>query len=248
MQQKVMLITGASRGIGAEIAKGAAKDGYFVVVNYTRGEKEANAIVHQIQAAGGHAAAIQADCSKEDEIVRLFKEADQYGPLDAFVANAGIIGGQNPVTQTTFAQLRELFDINVLGLIIATREAVKRMSTALGGSGGRIILMSSVAARTGGIAEEIHYASSKAAVDGFLMGLAKEVGGVGIRVNAVRPGLIGTSIHDLHGGREAIDKWAAGVPMARVGEPNEVAQTVLWLCSDSSSYIHGTFIDVSGGR
>lgn len=248
MNQKVMLITGGSRGIGAEIAKGAAKQGYFVVVNYTRGAKEAEGVVEQIISEGGSAVAIQADCSKEDEIVRLFKDVDQYGKLDAFVANAGIIGGQNPVTETTFAQLRELFDINVIGLMISTREAIKRMSTALGGTGGRIVLMSSVAARTGGIAQEIHYAASKAAVDGFLMGLAKEVGNVGIRVNAVRPGLICTSIHDLHGGREVIEKWGAGVPMARIGEPTEVAQTVLWLCSDQSSYVHGALIDVSGGR
>jgi NAD(P)-dependent dehydrogenase (short-subunit alcohol dehydrogenase family) len=248
MSQKVMLITGGSRGIGAEIAKGAAKQGYFVIINFTKGAKEAQGVVDQIKGAGGDAVAIQADCSQEDEIVRLFKEADQYGNLEAFIANAGIIGGQNPVTETTFAQLRELFDINVIGLMISTREAVKRMSTAHGGNGGKIVLMSSVAARTGGIAQEIHYAASKAAVDGFLMGLAKEVGNVGIRVNAVRPGLIGTSIHDLHGGREVIEKWGAGVPMGRIGEPTEVAQTVLWLCSDQSSYVHGTLIDVSGGR
>lgn len=248
MSQKVILVTGGSRGIGAEIAKGAAKDGYFVVINYTKGNAAAQGVVDEIINAGGKAVAIQADCSKEDEIVRLFKETDQYGPLEAFVANAGIIGGQNPVTETSFAQLRELFDINVLGLIISTREAVKRMSTALGGKGGKIVLMSSVAARTGGIVQEIHYASSKAAVDGFLMGLAKEVGNVGIRVNAVRPGLIGTTIHDLHGGREVIEKWGAGVPMGRIGNPTEVAKTVLWLCSDDSSYIHGSLIDVSGGR
>lgn len=248
MTKKVMLITGGSRGIGAEIAKGASKEGYFVIVNYTKGAVEAQSTVTQIQSSGGQAVAIQADCSKEDGIVHLFNEADKYGQLAAFVANAGIIGGQNPVTETSFAQLRELFDINVLGLIIATREAVKRMSTALGGKGGNIVLMSSVAARTGGIVQEIHYASSKAAVDGFMLGLAKEVGGVGIRVNAVRPGLIGTSIHDLHGGREVIEKWAAGVPLTRIGLPQEVAKTVLWLCSDDSSYIHGALIDVSGGR
>ena len=160
MNQKVMLITGGSRGIGAEIAKGAAKQGYFVIVNYTRGAKEAEGVVEQIISDGGSGVSIQADCSKEDEIVRLFNEVDQYGKLDAFVANAGIIGGQNPVTETTFAQLRELFDINVIGLMISTREAIKRMSTALGGSGGRIVLMSSVAARTGGIGQVIDYADS----------------------------------------------------------------------------------------
>jgi NAD(P)-dependent dehydrogenase (short-subunit alcohol dehydrogenase family) len=243
-----MLITGASRGIGAEIAKLAATQNYYVVVNYTHSKDASDQLVANIQANGGAAIAIQADCSTESEIERLFKEVDQIGTLDCLVANAGIIGGKNPISQTTEKQLKELFDINVIGLIICVREAVKRMSTEHGGRGGKIVLMSSVAARTGGIAEEIHYASSKAAVDGFCLGLAKEVGNAGIRVNAVRPGLIGTSIHDVHGGMEVIQKWAAGVPLGRVGLPEEVAHTVLWLCSDHSSYVHGALIDVSGGR
>jgi NAD(P)-dependent dehydrogenase (short-subunit alcohol dehydrogenase family) len=248
VSKKIMLITGASRGIGAEIAKLAAAQNYYVVVNYTHSKDASDQLVANIQASGGTAIAIQADCSKESEIERLFKEVDQLGTLDCLVANAGIIGGKNPISQTTEKQLKELFDINVIGLIICVREAVKRMSTEHGGHGGKIVLMSSVAARTGGIAEEIHYASSKAAVDGFCLGLAKEVGNAGIRVNAVRPGLIGTSIHDVHGGMEVIQKWAAGVPLGRVGLPEEVAQTVLWLCSDHSSYVHGALIDVSGGR
>jgi NAD(P)-dependent dehydrogenase (short-subunit alcohol dehydrogenase family) len=248
VSEKIMLVTGASRGIGAEIARSAAKQNYFVVVNYARNQVEAAKVVEQIQSAGGNAVAIQADCSKESEIVRLFEQIDALGTLDSFIANAGIIGGQNPITQTTEQQLKELFDLNVIGLILCTREAVKRMSTELGGKGGKIVLMSSVAARTGGIAQEIHYASSKAAVDGFCLGLAKEVGLQGVRVNAVRPGLIGTSIHDVHGGIEVIQKWAAGVPVGRIGTPQEVAQTVVWLCSDDASYIHGTMIDVSGGR
>jgi NAD(P)-dependent dehydrogenase (short-subunit alcohol dehydrogenase family) len=248
VSKKIMLVTGASRGIGAEIALIAAKQNYFVVINYARNQVEASKVVEQIQSTGGNAVAIQADCSKESEIVRLFEQIDALGTLDSFIANAGIIGGQNPITQTTEQQLKELFDINVIGLILCTREAVKRMSTELGGKGGKIVLMSSVAARTGGIAQEIHYASSKAAVDGFCLGLAKEVGLQGIRVNAVRPGLIGTSIHDVHGGIEVIQKWAAGVPVGRIGTPQEVAQTVVWLCSDDASYIHGTMIDVSGGR
>ena len=248
MSKKIMLITGASRGIGAEIALLAASKDYFVVVNYTHNASAADQVVDTIKKNGGSAVAIQADCSKEFEIVRLFQEVDQLGTIDTLIANAGIIGGQNPISETTEKQLKELFDINVIGLILCVREAVKRMSTELGGKGGKMVLMSSVAARTGGIAQEIHYASSKAAVDGFCLGLAKEVGNAGIRVNAVRPGLIGTSIHDVHGGMEVIQKWAAGVPMGRVGLPAEVAQTVVWLCSDESSYIHGAFIDVSGGR
>jgi len=164
-----MLVTGASRGIGAEIALGAAKENYMVIVNYAKQADDANHVVKQIISAGGQALAMQADCSKEEDIVRLFEQIDQIGTLDSFVANAGIIGGQNPVSQTTASQLKELFDINVIGLILCTREAVKRMSTELGGIGGKIVLMSSVAARTGGIAQEIHYASSKAAVDGFCL-------------------------------------------------------------------------------
>ena len=248
MSKKLMLVTGASRGIGAAIAMEAAKKGYTVIVNYTRGQAEAKQVVHEIEQSGGSAIAMQADCSKEEDIVRLFKEIDQIGTLDSFVANAGIIGGKNPIAETSAAQLKELFDINVIGLILCAREAVKRMSTAIGGKGGKIVLMSSIAARTGGIAQEIHYASSKAAVDGFCLGLAKEVGPVGIRVNAVRPGLIGTSIHDVHGGIAEISKWTSTVPIGRIGLPNEVAQTVVWLCSDDASYVHGALMDVSGGR
>jgi NAD(P)-dependent dehydrogenase (short-subunit alcohol dehydrogenase family) len=248
MTKKIILITGASRGIGAAIALAAGNKDYLVVVNYTRGVDDANEVVAQIKKSGGEAVAIQANCSVEEDIVRLFKEVDKLGTLDSFIANAGIIGGMNPITETTASQLKELFDLNVIGLILCTREAVKRMSTATGGVGGKIVLMSSVAARTGGIAQEVHYASSKAAVDGFCLGLAKEVGPVGIRVNAIRPGMIGTTIHDVHGGMEQISKWATTVPMARIGLPEEVAQSVLWLCSEESSYIHGALIDVSGGR
>jgi NAD(P)-dependent dehydrogenase (short-subunit alcohol dehydrogenase family) len=248
MSKKVMLITGASRGIGAAIAIEAAKKDYFVVVNYTRSKDEADQVVTKIKSMGGESLAIQADCSKEEDIVRLFKEVDAIGKIDTLVANAGIIGGKNPIEETSSTQLRELFELNVMGLILCSREAVKRMSTKHGGLGGNIILMSSVSARTGGIAGEIHYASSKAAVDGFNLGLAKEVGGAGIRVNSVRPGLIGTAIHDVHGGIEEITKWAPTVPMTRIGTPDEVAKTVLWLCSDAASYVHGAFIDISGGR
>lgn len=248
MTKKIMLITGASRGIGAEIANCAATQGFYVVINYTHSKDLADQLLRDIQSQGGDGMTLKADCSKESEILEMFNAIDKIGPLHSLVANAGIIGGQNPVTETTEIQLRELFDINVIGLILCAREAVKRMSTTLGGKGGNIVLMSSVAARTGGIAQEIHYASSKAAVDGFCLGLAKEVGNAGIRVNAVRPGLIETSIHDLHGGKDVIHQWGKTVPMGRVGLPIEVAKTVVWLSSDDASYIHGTTIDVSGGR
>lgn len=248
MTKKIMLVTGASRGIGAAIALEAGKHQYHVIVNYTRSQDEAFSIVAQIEQAGGTATAIQADCAKEAEINRLFQAVDQIGTLDTLVANAGIIGGRNPIQETSAEQLKELFDLNVIGLILCTREAVKRMSKPTGGKGGNIILMSSIAARTGGIPGEIHYASSKAAVDGFSLGLAKEVGPWGIRVNSVRPGLIGTAIHEVHGGLAEITKWAPTVPVGRIGTPEEVAQSVLWLCSDAASYVHGAMIDISGGR
>ncbi|MEI7531630.1 MAG: SDR family oxidoreductase [Betaproteobacteria bacterium] len=248
MQKKIILITGASRGIGASIAELAGSKDYFVVVNYAKNISEANNVVAKIKAAGGDGCAIQADCGIEADIVRLFKEVDKLGKLDTVVANAGIVGGEVHITEVSTAQLSEVFGINVIGLMLTTREAVKRMSTKLGGTGGKIILMSSAASRTGGIAKETHYAASKGAVDSFTLALAKEVGMDGIRVAALRPGLIRTEIHNAHGGIPVIEKWASGVPLGRVGTPSEVAQTVMWLCSDDASYIHGALIDVSGGR
>ena len=248
MSKKLMLVTGASRGIGAEIAIAAGKAGYLVAVNYAKNDLEANKVVQIIKAQGGDAFAIQADCGKEDDIVRMFKSIDQFGPLDTLVANAGVIGGQTPIEEVTSEQLKALMDVNVIGLILCTREAIKRMSKAHGGQGGNIVLMSSAAARTGGIAKESHYASSKGAVDSFCLGISKEVGNQGVRVVAVRPGLIRTEIHNAHGGIETIEQWASTVPMGCTGSPAEVAQTVLWLASPQASYIHGAMIDIAGGR
>lgn len=248
MTKKIMLVTGASRGIGAQIALQAGKAGYLVAVNYSNSAKEADQVVKEIQAAGGEAFSVQANCGNEDEIVRMFKEIDQFGQIDTLVANAGIIGGQTPIEKIEAAQIKELLDINVMGVILCTREAVKRMSRDHGGKGGNIILMSSAAARTGGIAQETHYAASKGAIDSFCLGISKEVGQKGIRVVAVRPGLIRTNIHDAHGGVKTIETWASTVPMGRIGEPSEVAKTVIWLASPEASYIHGTMIDVAGGR
>lgn len=243
-----MLVTGGSRGIGAQISLLAGKAGYLVAVNYASNQVEADKVVQSIKAAGGDAFAIQANCGKETDIVRMFKEIDKHGPIDTLVANAGIIGGQMPVEEIHEAQLKELFDINVVGVLLCTREAVKRMSTAHQGKGGNIILMSSAAARTGGILQEAHYAASKGAIDSFCLGISKEVGKQGIRVVAVRPGLIRTDIHDAHGGVKVIEEWASTIPMGRVGDPSEVAKTVIWLASPDASYIHGSFIDVAGGR
>ena len=248
MTKKMMLVTGASRGIGAQIAQLAGKSGYLVAVNYASNENQANQVVQEIKSAGGDAFAIKANCGKEEDIVRMFEEIDKHGQIDTLVANAGIIGGQMPIENIQASQIKELLDINVMGVLLCTREAVKRMSTDHQGKGGNIILMSSAAARTGGIAQETHYAASKGAIDSFCLGIAKEVGQKGIRVVAVRPGLIRTDIHDAHGGVKAIEAWASTVPMGRVGEPSEVAKTVLWLASPEASYIHGSMIDVAGGR
>lgn len=248
MTKKIMLVTGGSRGIGAQISLLAGKAGYLVAVNYASNQVEADKVVQSIKAAGGDAFAIQANCGKEADIVRMFKEIDKHGPIDTLVANAGIIGGQMPVEEIHEAQLKELFDINVVGVLLCTREAVKRMSTAHKGKGGNIILMSSAAARTGGILQEAHYAASKGAIDSFCLGISKEVGKQGIRVVAVRPGLIRTDIHDAHGGVKVIEEWGSTIPMGRVGDPSEVAKTVIWLASPEASYIHGSFIDVAGGR
>lgn len=248
MTKKLMLVTGASRGIGAQIALKAAQSGYRVCVNYSSNAEAAHQVVNQIKAAGGDAFAIAADCGKEEDIIRLFKELDQRGTLDVLVANAGIIGGQTPIEAVSFEQLRSVFDINVIGVILCAREAIKRMSKAHGGKGGAIILMSSAAARTGGIAKETHYAASKGAIDSFTLGIAKEVGKEGIRVVSVRPGLIRTDIHDAHGGIEAIEQWAGTVPMGRTGSAAEVADAVVWLSSPEAGYIHGSMIDVAGGR
>jgi NAD(P)-dependent dehydrogenase (short-subunit alcohol dehydrogenase family) len=248
MSKRIMLVTGASRGIGAQIALAAGKDGYLVGVNYASNKTEADKVVSQIKSAGGDAFAIQADCGKEEDILRMFQEVDKHGKIDVLVANAGIIGGQTPIENIQVKELRQLMDVNVIGLILCTREAVKRMSTAHGGKGGTIIMMSSAAARTGGIAQETHYAASKGAVDSFNLGMAKEVGKQGIRVVSVRPGLIRTDIHNAHGGVEAIEQWANTVPMGRSGEPAEIANAVMWLASPQASYVHGAIIEVTGGR
>ena len=248
MPKKIMLVTGASRGIGAQIAIAAGKEGYTVGVNYASNKSEADKVVSQIKSAGGDAFTIHADCGKEEDILRMFKEVDQYGPIDVLVANAGIIGGQTPIENIQVKELRQLMDVNVIGLILCTREAVKRMSTTHGGKGGTIIMMSSAAARTGGIAQETHYAASKGAVDSFNLGMAKEVGKQGIRVVSVRPGLIRTDIHNAHGRVEAIEQWSNTVPMGRSGDPSEIANAVMWLASPQASYVHGAIIDVTGGR
>lgn len=248
--KKVMVITGASRGIGASIAwEAATTGGYAVCVNYRQGRSEAEALVARIAQAGGRAEAIAADVSLSSEAGRLFEEVDRrLGTPSVLVNNAGIVGGLCPIEEIDPARLESVFSTNVYSMFYCSRELVRRVSKKNGGSGGVIVNMSSAAARHGGMPSESFYASSKGAIDSFTLALAKEVGKQGIRVNALRPGLIDTDMHDVHGGRDLVSSLGATVPMGRAGRPDEVAQAVLWLACDSSSYVHGALLDVSGGR
>ncbi|NEQ54662.1 MAG: SDR family oxidoreductase [Leptolyngbya sp. SIO3F4] len=247
--ENVILITGGSRGIGAATAHLAAKRGYAVCVNYCRNHKAANAVVEQIQQRGGRAVAIAADISVETEVIELFQAVDEtLGPVTALVNNAGILEQQIRVENLDAARLNRVFAANITGPFICAREAVKRMSTQHGGSGGAIVNISSVAARLGAPGEYVDYAASKAALDAMTIGLAKEVADEGIRVNAVRPGFIYTDIHADGGEPNRVDRVKDFLPMKRGGQPVEVAQAILWLLSSEASYTTGTFIEVAGGR
>jgi NAD(P)-dependent dehydrogenase (short-subunit alcohol dehydrogenase family) len=243
---KIMVVTGASRGIGASIAKLAGAAGYGVAVNFLKNAKAAGDIVAQVHSAGGKAIAVQADAGRDADVKRMFAEVDaKLGKVDVLVNNAGILGNRR-VEDMDEATLAEIFSANVYSMYYCSREAVRRMSRKHGGQGGVIVNMSSVASRLGGLAGGSHYAATKGAIDSFSLALAKEVGQEGIRVNAIRPGLIETEIHDVHGGMNP--DLAKTVPLGRSGQAHEVARVVLWLASDESSYVHGAVIDVSGGR
>lgn len=246
---KVMLVTGAGRGIGAAVALMAGSRGYKVAVNYQNSHAEALDVVRQIEAAGGTAVAIQANVGNSDDVARLFREVDEcLGTLDVLVNNAGILASYR-VDALDEANLIKTFEANVFSVFYCCREAVRRMSTSHGGRGGAIINLSSVAARMAAVAGGTAYSASKGAIDSFNLSLAKEVGLEGIRVNAVRPGLIDTEIHAPRGGLEKIREMAkTGVPMGRSGAVSEVAEAILWLASDAASYVHGTVLDVAGGR
>lgn len=247
--QKTMLITGASRGIGAATALLAAQRGWRVAVNYVANEAAAVAVVTRITQAGGQAQAFQADVGKSSEVERLFKAVDQaFGQLDALVNNAGIFD-LFPMTEATPQRIEQTFRANVFSLYHCSREAITRLSRRSGGQGGVIINVSSVAARLGSIAGGTAYCASKAAVDGLTLSLAHEVGPQGIRVVGVRPGIIATDIQASRGGIEKASELAAGATsLQRIGQPEEVAQTILWLASDAASYVHGATVDVTGGR
>jgi NAD(P)-dependent dehydrogenase (short-subunit alcohol dehydrogenase family) len=245
----VALITGASRGIGAATAKLAAARGYRVCVNYRADQQSADGVVAAIREEGGTAIAVAADVANEEDVVRLFATLDrELGAVTALVNNAGILEPQMRVEQMDAARLARVLATNVTGTLLCAREAIKRMSIARGGRGGAIVNVSSMAARLGSPGEYVDYAASKGAVDTLTIGLAQEVAHEGIRVNAVRPGVVYTDIHASGGEPGRVDRVKAFVPMRRGGQPDEVARAILWLLSDEASYSTGTFIDVSGGR
>ena len=246
---KVMLVTGASRGIGAEIALLAGRSGYRVGVNYLQSAEAANAVVARIRDGGGEAIVLQADVSRLDDVVTMFQQLDAaFGAPDVLVNNAGVLANFR-VEAVDAHNVVDVFSANVFSAYYCSREAIRRMSTAHGGKGGVIINLSSVASRLGGLGGGAAYAASKAAIDTFTLALAKEVGLEGIRVNAIRPGLISTEIHNMHGGIAKMEQMAkSAVPLGRAGTASEVADVALWLASDAASYVHGSVIDVAGGR
>jgi NAD(P)-dependent dehydrogenase (short-subunit alcohol dehydrogenase family) len=244
----VLIVTGGSRGIGAATARLAATRGYAVCINYLRHPEPAKALELAICAEGGTAAAVQADIRLESDVVRLFDIAGELGELRGLVNNAGIVERQTRVEAMDLARFERIFATNVFGTFLCSREAVRRMSTKSGGRGGAIVNVSSAAARIGSPNEYVDYAASKAAVDTFTLGLAKEVATEGIRVNAVRPGLIHTEMHADGGEPARVDRLKSTIPMQRGGQPEEVAAAILWLLSDEASFVTGTLLDVAGGR
>ncbi|MER9936667.1 SDR family oxidoreductase [Mesorhizobium sp. M0088] len=247
--QKVLLVTGGSRGIGAAICRFGSKAGYRVAVNYAANQGAADALVAEIEAAGGEAFAVKGDVGSEADIVAMFEAVDRaYGRLDAFVNNAGIVDVRARVDEMDVSRLERMMRINVVGSFLCAREAVKRMSTRHGGSGGSIVNISSAAATLGSPGEYVDYAASKGAIDTFTIGLAREVALEGIRVNAVRPGIIDTDIHASGGQPDRVERFRDLLPMKRAGTVAEVAGAVLYLLSDAASYTTGAILNVSGGR
>ncbi|GHO57364.1 SDR family oxidoreductase [Ktedonobacter robiniae] len=244
-----IIVTGASRGIGAAIARLAGAHGYPVAVNFTSDEVAAQEVVSHIVAAGGRAIAVQGDVAREEDVMHLFERAErELGPLQGLVNNAGITGGLARVEEISTEVLTRVLAVNVVGTILCAREAVRRMSLRHGGTGGAIVNISSLAARRGGAGEWVHYAASKGAIDSFTIGLAREVANEGIRVNAVAPGLIETDIHATSGAPDRPERLAPTVPMQRAGTANEIAEGVLWLLSSAASYTTGTILEIGGGR
>ena len=247
--EKTLLVTGGSRGIGAATALLAARHGYAVAVNYATHSAAADEVVRKIRAAGGRAFSVQADVAVEKDIMAMFKKIDiEFGRLDALVNNAGVVDQTSRVDAMTMARLQRMFAVNVFGSFLCAREAIKRMSTRAGGIGGAIVNVSSAAARIGSPGQYVDYAAAKGAIDTFTFGLAKEVAAEGIRVNAVRPGIIETDIHASGGLPNRARDVAPQVPMQRAGSADEVAQSIVWLLSDAASYTTGALLDIAGGR
>ena len=246
---KTMVITGASRGLGAAIARGAAREGYRVAINYLNSTSEAEALRDEITATGVDAVAIRADMSTTEGVQHLFAEVDRvFGSIDVLIANSGISGAMLSIEDLDPASFAAVMAANVNSVVFAAREAVLRMSSKHGGKGGSIVVMSSIAARLGGRPGMLAYTVSKGAVDAFTVAMARELSGTGIRINALRPGMIDTSIHDAYGGTAALAKFTSMIPLGRVGQPDEVAEAALFLASDKASYIHGAILDIGGGR
>lgn len=248
-QSGAIIVTGASRGIGAAIAKIVGAHGFPVAVNFTSGEAAAQGVVRHILTRGGRALAIQGDVAREEDVIRLFETATrELGPLQGLVNNAGVTGGFARVEEVNAEVLARVLAVNVVGTILCAREAVRRMSLCHGGAGGAIVNISSIAARTGGPGEWVHYAASKGAIDSLTIGLAREVAHEGIRVNAVAPGLIETDLHAANGAPDRVERLSPSIPMQRAGTANEVAEGVLWLLSSAASYTTGTILEIGGGR
>jgi NAD(P)-dependent dehydrogenase (short-subunit alcohol dehydrogenase family) len=246
---KVLLVTGAGRGIGAATARLAAQRGYSVCVNYKRRKDDAKRVVAEIEAGGGRAIAIRADISLDDDVGRMFEACDrQFGIISGLVNNAGVVELQSRLEGIDTARLQRVFATNVFGAFACARQAVRRMSTKRGGVGGAIVNVSSAAARLGSAGEYLDYAASKGAVDTFTVGLAREVAEEGIRVNSVRPGFIYTEMHASGGEPGRVDRVKESVPMKRGGTADEVARAILWLLSEEASFTTGSFVDVTGGR
>ena len=246
--EPVVIVTGGGRGIGRAVSLLAAERGYRVCLSYVSDAGTAAEVVAAIEAAGGRAVARRCDVAEEADVVALFEAADRLGPVTALVNNAGVVDLPAPVSEMSAARLHRMMATNVVGSFLCAREAVRRMSTASGGRGGAIVNVSSIAARLGGAGQFVDYAASKGAVDSFTVGLAREVAGVGIRVNAVAPGIIDTEIHASGGTPDKVAAMGPGVPMKRAGTADEVAAPVLWLLSDEAAYTTGAILDVSGGR
>lgn len=246
---QVLLVTGGGRGIGAATARLAAQQGWAVAVNYAADSLAADEVVRSIRSAGGTAMAVQADVSDEAQVLAMFRRIDaELGPLGGLVNNAGVVDVSARVDEMSVARWRRMFDINVLGSMLCAREAVRRMSSRHGGAGGSIVNLSSAASRLGSPGQYVDYAASKGAIDAFTIGLAKEVAAEGIRVNAVRPGLIDTEIHASGGLPDRVRDLQHLVPMQRGGTADEVAHSIVWLLSPAASYTTMSLLDVSGGR